>query len=147
MKIKEQFPSKYISNPDLKGEDRTIKIKDCLLEEVGKEQQPVLYFYGVAKGLVLNKTRAAVIEDELGTDETDDWQGEWITIRPGRTTFGGKMVDTIEVLSGPAAKKLATAAAEAEAERKGGSKKAKAAAAKPAAAEETEEVDPDEIPF
>lgn len=142
MKIKEQFPSKYLSAPDLKGEDRTVKIKDCLLEEVGKDQAPVLYFFGVSKGLILNKTRATVIEDELGTDETDDWQGEWITIRPGRVNISGQMKDTIEVIAGPQAKKLREAAEEAEAAKKG--KKTKAAAAK---AEEPEVEDGDDIPF
>lgn len=143
MKIKEAFPSKYLSATDLKGEDRTVKIKDCLLEEVGKDQAPVLYFFGVSKGLVLNKTRSTVIEDELGTDETDDWQGEWISIRPSRVAFQGKMVDTIEVLGGPQAKKLREMAEEAEASKKG--KKTKAAAAK--AEEVSEPEDGDDIPF
>lgn len=140
MNIKSAFPSQWLAAAELEGEEKTLKIKDVVLEDVGSDQKPVVTFYGAKKGLVLNKTKSVVIADILGSEETDDWAGHYITIFPDRIAFQGKMVDTISIRSGDAAKKLAAQAVKAEAEKK----KGKAA---PAETKVEEEDDDSQIPF
>ncbi len=98
MNIDVAFPSKWVRAIDLKGRDVTVTIARCLEEEVAREgsTQPVLYFHGAEKGLVLNKTNANTIADGLGP-ETDSWIGAQITLYPTKTDFQGKRVDCIRV--------------------------------------------------
>ncbi len=56
MRISQEYPSKYLKAGDLGGQDRTVRIRACVKEELGqgseKESKPVLYFEGHTKGLV-----------------------------------------------------------------------------------------------
>jgi len=58
--------------------------------------KPVLYFEKEAQGLVLNATNFDILFDAFGADERK-WAGKRIALRKGRRTFGGKLVDSIEV--------------------------------------------------
>ena len=98
MKISEAFPSKYVTAPDLNGQDRTLIIENVTSESVGKPPQvrPVVYFNGAQKGLVLNQTNGNTIALHHG-DEMNNWGGKQITIYPTTTEFGSKVVDCIRV--------------------------------------------------
>lgn len=99
------FPSKYISAEDLGGEVVPLTIKSITQEEMPNgdgEMRPVLYFEGVAKGMVLNKTNAKRIAAMYGED-TDSWIGREILIYPSETDLRGETVPCIRVKQGPVA--------------------------------------------
>jgi len=83
MKKHDLFPSKYIKAEDLAEEVQVI-IADLETEEMtGRDGKPekkgVLYFKGLDKGLILNKTNWDRIEAQHG-DESDGWVGKKITL-------------------------------------------------------------------
>ena len=88
MRIREAYPSKYVSTDDIKAPVRCT-ISGVLMEQVGEGQKPVCYFKGGDKGLVLNKTNGIVMADAFG-DDTDDWVGKVIELRVEPTMFKGK---------------------------------------------------------
>lgn len=100
MKLSEAYPSKYLTAEELDN-DVTVTISDVDCEEIGqgaqKSRKLVLSFQGKKKKFVVNKTNAKTIADVLGTDETDDWIGQRITIGPTEVEFQGEMVNSIRV--------------------------------------------------
>ena len=96
MDINKSFPSNYLRACDLNGADAVLEINSVQLEDVGDDQKPVVYFAGIDKGLVLNKTNANTIVDLYGT-ETDAWTAKKIAIFPTQTEFQGKAVECIRV--------------------------------------------------
>jgi hypothetical protein len=115
--VKDLFPSKYLSAKDLDDEDLIVTIKRVEEEEVGqgdkKEDKYVLYFKGVEKGMVLNKTNANTLAALLG-DETDDWIGKQATLCVMDVEFGGKLTPGLRFksrLPKPKADKVAKPAA------------------------------------
>ncbi len=100
MKISETYPSKYLKAFDLAGQDRAVKIRACVQEELGqgaeKEVKPVLYFDGGQKGLVLNKTNATAIAEDYG-DDTEAWIGRDIVLFVREVDYKGKLTPSIRV--------------------------------------------------
>lgn len=94
--INSAFPSNYIKAADLQGRNVRCKIDRVLMEEVGSDRKPVMYFSGKEKGLVLNRTNAAVIADTYGED-TDDWVGGEVELFSAKVLFQNKMVDAIRL--------------------------------------------------
>jgi hypothetical protein len=93
------FPSKYLQAADLEGSDQVVTIKIITpVEEVGqsKDKRPVVYFDGVTKGLVLNKTNAKRIAKLYGND-TAAWIGRPITLYPSECDFGDETVPCLRV--------------------------------------------------
>jgi hypothetical protein len=112
MKISEAFPSNFLKVDDLGGKRLKLTIKSVSMEEVGDAQKPVVFFREHEKGLVLNKTNAAMIEEITGSDEMDHWARTQIILYPARVDFQGKRVPAIRVEE--PAKKTAPAAASDE---------------------------------
>lgn len=104
MNINAAFSS-YLKVADLDGKRVMVTIDRVEIEAIGKgsdqEQKPILYFAGHEKGLVLNKTNAATIQEILGTPETEAWSGQKIVLLPAKTDFGGKRVDCIRIMAPP----------------------------------------------
>lgn len=99
MNINSAFPSSYVKACDLQGQPVTVTMREIAIEDVsgdGTEAKPVLYFQGMSKGLVLNKTNAATIAGAYG-EETDHWRGQSLTIFPTTTLFKGQMTECIRV--------------------------------------------------
>lgn len=101
MKLNDAYPSKYLTAEDLDGKDITATIDTIELEEIGqgadKSKKLVIGFRGKKKLFVVNKTNANTIAKALGTDETEDWVGQRITIGPREVEFQGNMVWSIRV--------------------------------------------------
>ena len=97
MKISDAFPSNFFKADDLKNKTVSLTIESVAMEEVGDGTKPVVYFKGQNKGLVLNKTNAAMIEEIAATDEMDDWGGVRVVLYPARVDFQGKRVPAIRV--------------------------------------------------
>lgn len=96
MKVSEAFPSKYLSAPDLNGQNVRVTMTNVEIEKIGEDKKPVLYFRGKSKGLALNKTNSKTIAEVYG-DETDDWSGQELILFPIVTEYQGKQVDAIRV--------------------------------------------------
>lgn len=93
--VKDMIQSKYLRKEDF-DEDQVCTIKDCRLEQIGKEaeaeQRWVLYFRERDKGMVLNVTTIRVLEAAYGGD-TDQWVGNKVMVYVDpNVSFGGKVV-------------------------------------------------------
>lgn len=98
MNILTAFPTKYVSSADLQGQEVPVVMSHVALEDIedGKDKLPVLYFQGMQKGLVLNKTNAKTLSDSFGP-ETDAWSGRGIILFSMKVQFGKDIVDGIRV--------------------------------------------------
>jgi len=108
MDIRLLFPNDYIKAADLRGNDVTLTIKDVRVEELrttgGNEEKAVVTFEELErrkkKGphkLVLNKTNAQTIAKALGSNETEDWKGQKITLYPTTCQAFGETVDCVRI--------------------------------------------------
>lgn len=91
MNINDAFPSKYLKATDLNNKTIKVTIRAVIEENVNQKLQPVLYFQGKDKGMVLNKTNAMTIAQMFGPD-TDGWQGGNIEVFPAFVDYQGKQV-------------------------------------------------------
>jgi hypothetical protein len=98
MNINELFPSKYLKGDDLGNNRVTVTISHLRIEEMGPERDknPVLYFVGKQKGMVLGKTNGTTIAGLYG-NETDDWRGKSIILYTEMSTNFGKTSRVIRV--------------------------------------------------
>ncbi len=96
--ISELFPSRFLKAADLKGRTVKVKIKKVEVEEIGqdKDEKPVIYFDGVERGLVLNKTNGVAIA-EIHGDATDGWTGKEIEIFSMMVPYQGQNVAAIRI--------------------------------------------------
>ena len=60
------------------------------------KMRTVIYFEGVARGVVCNGTRYDAASRLIGSRNTDNWPGVRIGVRRGETSFGGMTTDCIE---------------------------------------------------
>lgn len=102
MNVHSMFPSKFVAASDLCGQDVSVVIGGIRVEKVGadEEQRPVIYFQGMTKGMVLNRTNAKRIAAIYGAD-TDKWVGRPIALYPSEAEFGGDTVPCIRVRQEP----------------------------------------------
>lgn len=101
IKLNDAYPSKYLTAEDLGDAPVTATIEEVDLEEIGqgadKSKKLVIGFTGKKKKFVVNKTNANTIAKVLGSDDTDDWIGQRITLRAMEVEFQGNMVMSIRV--------------------------------------------------
>lgn len=96
MRIDAAFPSQYIKASDLQGRRVLAKMKTVVMEKVGNDQKPVLYFMGKDKGLVLNKTNATKIAEAYGPN-TEAWVGHLLELFETMVEFQGDTVAAVRV--------------------------------------------------
>lgn len=94
--INDLYPSKYLKAHDLRGKTVKATINHVLVEKIGSDTKPVLYFKGKEKGMVLNKTNAFTVSQAFGMD-TDDWGGGEIEIFAAFVDFQGKQVEGLRI--------------------------------------------------
>lgn len=88
----------FLKAADLQGKRHPVTIESWEVKESQFGKQIVLSFVGKDKKFSLNKTNARMITDLLGTDDTDEWIGKTISLRPDKTQNPeGAMVDCIRV--------------------------------------------------
>lgn len=99
MKIREAFPSKWLKADDLAGNKVTVTIDSAEMTSVSNEEDDklVIYFRGKKKGFIVNVTNANMIAEITGSEETDDWIGQQITLYSTKVPYGNKRVDAIRV--------------------------------------------------
>src|SRR5262249_33674811 len=103
MRKSEVFPSRFFKAADLKNGRLTVKISEVVMESImdGEDDQPVVYFEGQAKGLVLNVTNWNMLEELSGSDESDDWTGLTIALYVTNVDFQGRRVPAIRIAPKP----------------------------------------------
>ena len=96
--IDELFPSNYMKAADLGDKTFRVKIDKVIFEEIGqdKEKKPIIYFVGVRKGLVLNKTNGTAIAEMHG-QATENWTGKEVELFSRLVPFQGKDVPAIRI--------------------------------------------------
>ncbi len=96
--VSDAFPSNYLKAADLQNRTIKLKIDKVIFEEIGKDKdkKPVVYFAGVKKGLVLNKTNATTIGSVHG-QELEGWTGKEIELFEQMVPFNGQNVAAIRV--------------------------------------------------
>jgi hypothetical protein len=90
------YGSKYISVPDLKGGEPRLKIGKVGVEELREKngttkRKYVVWFDGVEKGLVINKTNAKKLAEAYGKDPSK-WIGQIVQLYSEETAAFGKGV-------------------------------------------------------
>jgi hypothetical protein len=96
VRMSEAFPSNWLKAADLAGHSVKVVVDRVVIEDIGDNEKPVMYFQGKQKGVVLNKTNANMIVEYYG-DETAGWVGKEIELYPDKVGFQGKIVDCIRV--------------------------------------------------
>ena len=94
----ELFPSNYLKAADLENKTVKVKIDKIVFEEIGQDKQskPILYFDGVKKGMVLNKTNGRAIADMHG-QATENWTGKEVELFSRLVPFQGVDVPAIRI--------------------------------------------------
>ena len=101
--VKDMFPSRFITAPDLRGSAHTLTIESITIETMRDRftnhdmQKPVMRFVGAKKAMTLNKTQCYRLAEILHTEVFDEWVGKTIQIKPA--VFRGK--DTIHIDPAP----------------------------------------------
>ena len=96
MNIDSAFPSNYLKATDIGDATPTVTIKEVVMEKLGEDTRPVMYFVGKDKGVVLNKTNATNIREAYGAD-TDEWTGKKVTLFTAWVDFQGRSVEAIRM--------------------------------------------------
>ena len=104
MKTADVFPSKYLNAEDAtfdKGEI-VVTIKDVVKESMntrsnGEQEKAVMYFRELPKGLVMNKTNWNICAKLFGSDDSDDWIGNKVSMNSIETTAYGETVKGIRI--------------------------------------------------
>ena len=96
MDINAAFPSQYLKAADLQGREVTVVMSRVVMEKVGQDQKPVLYFQGKERGVALNKTNSMTIASAYGTN-TDGWGGHQVVLFPAWVDYQGKQVQAIRI--------------------------------------------------
>lgn len=87
----------YLKASDLAGRKVPVKIAAAEVVDYDDGKKIALSFVGKDKKFTVNLTNSNTITEILGSDETDEWIGHMIVLKPDRTMFGAKMVDCIRV--------------------------------------------------
>jgi hypothetical protein len=87
-------------------------IQDAVKENVAPEDKPeeqkwVVYFHETETGVVLNSTRLGQLTEIFGSNDSDDWKGQKVTLYcDPDIRFGGKKVGGVAFKACEAESKL-----------------------------------------
>jgi hypothetical protein len=95
--INDVFGGGFLKAEDLAGKSPTVKIERVEVKDFDDGKKLILHFEGKDKALVCNKTNASIIEEVLGSGDTDDWEGKKIVLLVKKVEFQGKLVPAIRV--------------------------------------------------
>ena len=94
--VDEMFPSRFLKATDLPRKGMVLTIDALEQEDLNGEEKWVMFFVEEEKGLVLNKTNANAVADELGR-KTSEWSGHKVHLRKEKVDFQGRRVDAIRL--------------------------------------------------
>jgi hypothetical protein len=88
--------SDYLKADELAGKSARVVISNVEDVEFDKGLKPVLSFEGKKKRLVVNATNFDILCTGI-SNNTNDWVGHVIMLRGDKTSFRGKLVNSIRV--------------------------------------------------
>jgi hypothetical protein len=101
----------FLKTEHLQGRPVRVTIEDVTIEDVkgehGMEKKLVAKFVGKDKGLILNQTNCELLEQIIGSDDYEDWEGHTVVLYPTKTKFGSKTVPCLRIRANTPAKKAA----------------------------------------
>lgn len=95
MNINEQYPSKYLKAADISDAVQVV-ISNIMIDEVGDDRKPIIFFNGFDKGMVLNKTNSGNISGLYGY-ETDNWMGKTMILQTAMVDFQGRSTPALRL--------------------------------------------------
>jgi hypothetical protein len=98
MKTGEVYGGNYLKAEDLKGGSPRVTISNVELKEFDDGKKLIISFHGKDRQLVCNRTNSSIIEEVLGSDESDDWIGKTIQLCVKKVEFSGRLVPAIRVV-------------------------------------------------
>lgn len=101
--INEVFGGGFLKAEDLRGGSPSVTIDRVEVKDFDDGKKLILHFTGKDKALVCNKTNASIIEEVLGSSDTDDWIDKRIQLIVKKVEFQGKLVPAIRVALEPVA--------------------------------------------
>jgi hypothetical protein len=98
MKFSDIPTGRFLKPPDVPSGGRRLTIESIEKELVGwpAEAKFVVYFTGLAKGLILNKTNREVLEEAFG-DDTAACKGQVVELLVKDVEFKGQQVPGIRI--------------------------------------------------
>lgn len=87
----------FLTTEDLGGKLLEDTIESVEVRPIGDTDKIVVTFVNHDKIWPCNVTNAKSLAALYGSDDTDDWAGHPIILRPDSTNFGGKMTPCIRV--------------------------------------------------
>ena len=103
MELSNVFGGDSLKAADLQGREPTCIISNVEMKKFDNGNKLVITFEGKKKALVCNKTNASIIEEVLGSGDTDDWEGKSVVLVTKKVEFQGKLVPAIRVVLADAA--------------------------------------------
>ncbi len=97
-KLNEVFSGGFLKAEDIQGRSPKVTIESVEVKEFDDGKKLLLHFVGKDKALVCNKTNSAIIQEVLGSDDTDEWEGKTIQLCVRKVEFSGKLVPAIRVV-------------------------------------------------
>lgn len=99
-RIHEMIESKFLKKEDA-GTGVLVTIEGVEKRDVGTEAEPEqkwVLLLAECKPLVLNSTNLALLEKALGSDNSDDWEGQKVVLfNDENVSFGGKLTGGVRV--------------------------------------------------
>lgn len=96
--INDVFGGGFLKAEDLAGKSPSVRIERVEVKEFDDGKKLIIHFEGKDKALVCNKTNASIIEEVLGSSNTEEWEGKRIVLTTKKVEFQGKLVPAIRVL-------------------------------------------------
>jgi hypothetical protein len=110
-RLNEIYGGNYLKAEDIAGKEINVVIEDVTITEMDDKKKAVLHFKGKDKTLLCNVTNANMLEELLGSDDTDDWVGKRICLYTCKVDFQGKRVLAIRIKEATSGGKTAPAPA------------------------------------
>lgn len=96
-RLNDIFGGNFLKADDLQGRSVPVTIAAVEVKEFDDGNKLILSFEGKDKKLVCNRTNASIIQEVLGSSDTDDWVGQKVTLITKKVEFQGKLVPAIRV--------------------------------------------------
>ena len=94
-KLNQVFGGDYLKAEDLQGKSVPVIIESVDVKDFDDGKKLIITFEGKDKTLVCNKTNASILEETLGSSDTDDWIGKRAVLITKKVEFQGKLVPAI----------------------------------------------------
>lgn len=105
MKRGQAFPGTYINQDavtanggTIRGKIMVVKPESVKAPDGTTSEEAVMYLDSDERGLILNRTNWALLEEMTGKDDSDDWNGTSVELYiDPNVSFGGKRVGGVRV--------------------------------------------------